>query len=55
MGLRDALYCLEGAGLRAKFSGSGVVVEQSIAPDTPVETGSVIELRMQNSKFKIQN
>ncbi len=48
MGLRDALYCLESAGLRVKFSGSGTVVEQSIAPDTPVEAGSVIELRIEN-------
>lgn len=50
MGLRDALYCLESAGLGVKFSGSGVVVEQSIAPDTPVEIGKTVEL-----KLKIEN
>ena len=46
MGLRDALYCLESSGLRAKFSGSGTVVEQSIAPDTPVEIGKTVELEL---------
>ena len=46
MGLRDALYCLEEAGLSVKFSGSGVVMKQSIAPDTPVEIGKTVELEL---------
>lgn len=36
MGLRDALYCLESAGLRVKFSGSGKVVWQSDGDDGEV-------------------
>ena len=50
MGLRDALYCLESAGLRVKFSGSGKVAKQSITPGTAIEEDTMIEIEL-----KIEN
>ena len=40
MGLRDALYLLENAGLKVDYQGMGTVKSQSIAPGTPFETNS---------------
>lgn len=46
MGLRDATYVLENAGLRVRSNGLGKVVRQSLKPGTKVE-GQMIELRLQ--------
>jgi cell division protein FtsI (penicillin-binding protein 3) len=35
MGLRDALYLLENAGLTVQYNGIGSVRQQSIEPGTP--------------------
>ena len=47
MGLRDALYILENAGLSVHHHGKGAVVRQSPAPGSPLREGTVayIELR----------
>jgi len=43
MGAKDALYLLEGLGLRVEIKGNGLVVEQSIAPGSSIwETDKVI-------------
>jgi cell division protein FtsI (penicillin-binding protein 3) len=47
MGLRDALYLLENAGLRVDYDGIGTVKSQSIAPGTPLRTDlTTIQLRL---------
>ncbi len=46
MGLRDALYLLENAGLKVEVKGFGKVVNQSISPGNPVHQGEVIILEM---------
>jgi len=47
MGLRDALYLLENAGLRVNYDGIGTVKSQSIAPGTPLRTElTTIQLRL---------
>ena len=47
MGLRDALYLLENAGLRVTYDGVGVVKSQSIAPGTPLTPErTTIQLRL---------
>ena len=47
MGLRDALYLLENAGLRVKYEGIGTVKSQSIEPGTPLRTEvTTIQLRL---------
>lgn len=47
MGLRDALYLLENAGLRVQYDGIGTVKSQSIAPGTPLRTElTTIQLRL---------
>ena len=47
MGLRDALYLLENAGLRVKYDGIGTVKSQSIEPGTPLRTElTTIQLRL---------
>lgn len=50
MGLRDALYELESLGLKVKFSGSGVVVDQSLESYSPFTPGDEITLRLENKK-----
>ncbi len=45
MGLKDALYLLENAGLRVRVSGRGTVRSQSLIPGTLVN-GQIIELQM---------
>ena len=44
MGLRDALYLLESAGLKVNVSGKGKVVSQSIAAGTNVKNGNHINI-----------
>jgi cell division protein FtsI (penicillin-binding protein 3) len=46
MGLRDALYILENAGLRVRFSGRGIVRRQSIAPGLRIQPGSTVYLEL---------
>jgi cell division protein FtsI (penicillin-binding protein 3) len=46
MGLRDAIYLLENAGLHVIVKGRGKVTNQSIAPGTTVNSGSTIILEM---------
>ena len=45
MGLKDALYLIESAGLRASFSGRGTVRGQSVLPGSPAN-GQTIRLEM---------
>tara|TARA_B110000444_G_scaffold261283_1_gene312324 strand:+ start:6443 stop:8575 length:2133 start_codon:yes stop_codon:yes gene_type:complete len=44
MGLKDALYLLENAGIKVEYIGTGFVREQTIAPGTPFEQASSIIL-----------
>jgi cell division protein FtsI (penicillin-binding protein 3) len=46
MGLKDALYVLENAGLQVVVTGKGTVVRQSILPGTRVRKGDTIYLEM---------
>ncbi len=47
MGLRDALYLLENAGLKVDYQGMGMVKSQSIAPGTPLRTElTTIQLKL---------
>lgn len=46
MGLRDALYLLENAGLTVRYQGTGAVYDQSLAPGTPCNRQTILlELR----------
>lgn len=44
MGLRDALFVLENAGLKVGVSGAGMVQSQSVNPGTEVREGSWIQI-----------
>jgi len=44
MGVRDALYLLENAGLRATVSGRGSVLKQSVDPGTRIQKGQTVYL-----------
>lgn len=46
MGLRDALYLLENAGLRVKALGAGTVRRQSIAPGSPLDGSASITIEL---------
>ncbi len=46
MGLKDALFLLENAGMRVNFSGHGAVVGQSIQSGTRVVKGSQIHITL---------
>lgn len=46
MGLKDALYLLESCGLRVTIEGSGVVVWQSIPPQTRIKAGMGATIRL---------
>jgi cell division protein FtsI (penicillin-binding protein 3) len=46
MGLRDAVYLLENAGLHVQIQGSGTVQVQSIAPGVPAIKGQSITLQL---------
>ena len=46
MGLKDALFLLESAGLRVGVRGKGRVVSQSLLPGSKVATGSRIEIEL---------
>ena len=44
LGLKDALYICEDAGLIVKVNGVGKVANQSITEGTPIEKGQQIKL-----------
>lgn len=46
MGLRDALYTLESAGMKVEFKGKGAVVEQTPAAGSPCTSGDKVVLRL---------
>jgi cell division protein FtsI (penicillin-binding protein 3) len=46
MGLKDALFLLENAGLKVVVKGCGKVSRQSIAPGTHIKNGEIIVLEM---------
>lgn len=46
MGVMDAVYLLENAGLKVKFVGRGAVKNQSITPGTRISKGSQIVLEL---------
>lgn len=46
MGLRDAMFVLENAGLRVRFTGRGMVRTQSIRPGTRISPGSIIYIEL---------
>ena len=47
--IREAIRLLEGAGLRVNFSGSGMVVSQSLSAGSHYARGERINLRLKNS------
>jgi cell division protein FtsI (penicillin-binding protein 3) len=50
MGLQDALYLLEGQGLKVQVNGRGTVRGQSVRAGTPVSKGMMITLNMSISE-----
>jgi multidrug resistance efflux pump len=46
LGIREAVVILETAGLNVRFTGSGYVSSQSIAPGTLVAPGEKITLNL---------
>jgi cell division protein FtsI (penicillin-binding protein 3) len=46
MGIRDALYVLENAGLRVQVNGRGSVVRQSVTAGSPVQHGELVALEL---------
>ena len=47
--IREAIRLLEDAGLNVSFTGTGMVVNQSISPGTEFKRGQRIDLRLKNS------
>ncbi len=46
MGLRDAMYVLENAGLKVRYSGRGIVKSQSLPPKSPIGNKQTILLEL---------
>jgi cell division protein FtsI (penicillin-binding protein 3) len=46
MGIRDALYVLENAGLRVQVNGRGSVLRQSVTAGSPVQHGELVALEL---------
>lgn len=46
MGLRDALFLLESRGLKIKVEGEGTVFWQSVYPDSRINKGTVIHIKL---------
>lgn len=46
MGLRDAMYLLGNAGLKARVSGSGKVYQQSVDAGSPIGRGAVVQIAL---------
>ena len=57
MGIRDAVYLLEKAGYKVRFTGIGKVIRQSLEPGVFVNRGTVInlDLSQKHSKQIIEN
>ena len=49
MSIQDALYLLENAGLRVRFSGRGAVRTQSLLPGSTFRQGEVVALTLTNN------
>ena len=47
MNITDAVYLLESMGISAKFSGQGIVTQQSIQPGDTIKANSVIQLKLE--------
>lgn len=47
MGLKDAMYLLGNAGLKARVKGSGKVINQSIQPGSRIGKGLVVDITLQ--------
>ncbi len=52
MGIRDAVYMMESAGLHVKISGKGKVVKQSVIAGTKIYKGAIVELILSKSTFE---
>ncbi len=48
MGLRDALYLLEGMGMKVSVVGKGIVHSQSITPGTRIQKGMMITVQLKS-------
>ncbi len=48
MGAKDAVYCLEKAGIKVRLEGTGSVYRQSIAPGSRIVKGVTITLNLRN-------
>lgn len=48
MGLKDALFLLENAGLKVKVKGRGKVYRQSVRPGLRIDPGSTIKIELRN-------
>ena len=46
MGLQDALYILENAGLKVKINGFGSVTKQSLRPGSNFQSGDKIYIEL---------
>ena len=46
MGLRDAIYVLEGMGLQVRIEGRGAVISQSITAGSKIQKGQEIVLQL---------
>ena len=44
MGLRDALYVLENAGLQVKVNGRGSVMKQSVTAGSRIQPGQTVSI-----------
>lgn len=51
-GLRDAVHCLEGLGLKVRTQGVGTVCRQSIAPGTKFRRGTLVTLHLDYRKAR---
>lgn len=47
MNITDAVYLLESMGISTKFSGQGIVTQQSIQPGDTIKANSVIQLKLE--------
>lgn len=52
MGAKDAIYCLQQAGMKVRLHGIGLVHEQSIPAGTKTEKGKTITLKLSNKPLK---
>ncbi|RZK53580.1 MAG: PASTA domain-containing protein, partial [Pedobacter sp.] len=46
MGLKDAMYLVGNAGLKARVKGSGKVINQSILPGSRIGKGLLVEIEL---------